>query len=173
MQNTLLNGLDPKYIKYSWLDRGGDERQYCAPGIDLPIASISEIKIRNIQNITSLDDLINVVSPSGLEGGFNAIKSAISILEMNKIYEVQVLCEPQMSRHGLYPTISSKTNGVDVRQMMDLISYCDGHHSLLDIAELLEVSVLSFKDLVRILLHHEIILEVRQKSKSSSNRSRG
>jgi len=36
----VLKWIDPDYTSYTWLDRGSDERQYCAPGIDLPIASI-------------------------------------------------------------------------------------------------------------------------------------
>ena len=36
---------------------------------------------------------------------------------------------------GLYPTLSTKNTKEQVKQIMDLISYCDGKHSLLDIAE--------------------------------------
>ena len=36
----VLKWTDPQFVKYTWFDRGSDERQYCAPGIDLLIASI-------------------------------------------------------------------------------------------------------------------------------------
>ena len=40
----ILKWIDKNFKSYSWLERGSDERQYCAPGIDLPIASIFRTK---------------------------------------------------------------------------------------------------------------------------------
>jgi aminopeptidase-like protein len=51
-----------------------------------------------------------------------------------------VLGEPQLGRRGLYPSISKKGSTRGVRKMLDLISYADGKHSLLDIAERLNVA---------------------------------
>ena len=91
----VLKWLAPEYIKYSWEDRGSDERQYCAPGIDLPIASIMRSKFGEYPEYhTSLDDLINVVTPSGLEGGYLALKFALELIEKNEKLKVRVLCEP-------------------------------------------------------------------------------
>lgn len=132
------------FKRYQWLDRGSDERQYCAPGIDLPIATIMRSKYGEYPEYhTSLDDL-SLVTPSGLQGGFIALKEAIEIIEWNVLLRVTVLCEPQLGKRGLYPTLSTKETGKQVRVMMNMISYCDGEHSLLDIAELLNVP---FKEL--------------------------
>ena len=88
---------------------------------------------------TSLDDLENVVTPKGLDGGYWALRRALEAIEKNKKYRVTVLCEPQMGKRGLYPTLSTKKSGEEVRLMMDLISFCDGTVSLLEIAESLEI----------------------------------
>ncbi|MGU7705404.1 DUF4910 domain-containing protein, partial [Escherichia coli] len=40
MAQHVLNHVAPSFVSYSWRDRGSDERQYCAPHIDLPIASM-------------------------------------------------------------------------------------------------------------------------------------
>ena len=86
---------------------------------------------------TSLDDL-NLVTPSGLEGGFKALKKIINVVEKNIYPNIKVLGEPQLGKRGLYPMISTKTSGAQVSTMKNLISYCDGQNSLLDIAVLIE-----------------------------------
>ena len=61
----------------------------------------------------------------------------VEIIERNDYFKTTVICEPQMGKRGLYPTLSTKVSGKQVRIMMDLISYCDGANSLLEIAELI------------------------------------
>ena len=88
----VLTWIDSDYKSFSWLDRGSDERQYCAPGIDLPVASIMRTKYGQFPEYhTSLDDLDNVVTPEGLDGGYWALRRAIEAIEKNKKYKVTVL----------------------------------------------------------------------------------
>ncbi len=139
---NVLENQYPGYKKYSWLDRGSDERQYCAPGVDLPIASLMRTKYGEYPEYhTSLDDLINVVTSKGLMGGFDLVRKVLGALEMDIIVRPKMLCEPMMSKRHLYPTLSTKKLHSDVRLRMDLISYLDGRKSLLDIANLLGRSI--------------------------------
>jgi aminopeptidase-like protein len=156
----VLKWTDPNFLSYKWSDRGSDERQYCAPNIDLPIASIMRTKYGEYPEYhTSLDDLVSVVSPEGLQGGFNILKMAIEILERNIYPRIMVLGEPQLGRRGLYPTLSTKKINTDIRLMMDLISWSDGKRSLLEIAEKLDVPIWMLYPIIDKLIEHNLISE--------------
>lgn len=145
------------FKKYSWLDRGSDERQYCSPGIDLPIASIMRSKYGEYPEYhTSLDDL-SLITPKGLEGGFSALQRAIQVIENNVYLKITVPCEPQLGKRGLYPTLSTKGSGDQVRTMMNMISYCDGEHTLLDIANIIDTPAWELTDILQPLLENELI----------------
>ena len=136
----VLFHFDANYKKYTWLDRGSDERQYCAPGVDLPIATIMRSKYGEYSEYhTSLDNL-NFISADGLNGGYHALKKSLEILELNFYPKITVLCEPQLSRRGLYTVLGTKgkNSGERVRLMMHLISYSDGTKSMLDISIILK-----------------------------------
>jgi aminopeptidase-like protein len=142
----ILKNID--YVEYSFLDRQSDERQYCSPGVDLPIATICRTKYGAYPEYhTSLDDL-TVISPSGLYGGYEKIKKAIELLEKNNYYKVNVLCEPQLGKRGLYPNISTKTSSDTVKTMMDFIAYADGNNDLIDIANIIGVQAGELFDIV-------------------------
>ena len=154
----VLKWTDKNYKTYTWSDRGSDERQYCAPGIDLPVASIMRSKYNEYPEYhTSLDDLQNVVTPNGLEGGYWALRRAIETIEKNETYKVTTLCEPQLGKRGLYPTISTKNSKNEVRLLMDIITYCDGEHSLLEIAEIINVPIWELYEEIEVLLNEKLI----------------
>jgi len=154
----VLKWICTNYVSYSWLDRGSDERQYCAPGIDLPIASILRTKYGEYPEYhTSLDNLDNVVTPKGLDSGYWALRKALEIIEKNKIYKFNILCEPQLGKRGLYPTLSIKESGREVKTMMNLLSFCDGEHSILEISEKINVPAWDLYELVEKLILHDLI----------------
>jgi len=154
----ILGHISPDYNKYSWFDRGSDERQYCAPGVDLPIASIMRTKYGEYPEYhTSLDNLEDVVTPSGLYGGYEAIRRSLELLEKNYTYVSTVKGEPQMGRRGLYPNVSQKGSADNVKVMMDFLSCCDGTRSVLEVAELLNVPAWDLYDIIDLLIKHELI----------------
>ena len=132
---TVLSEIYPDFCDYSFLDRGSDERQYCAPGIDLPVVSIMRSKYAEYPEYhTSFDDL-DLVSPEGLQGSFEVACQCVELLEKNRYYRLKCLGEPRLGPLGLYPEQSSKETSDSVVPMMNLMTYCDGEHDLLQIIE--------------------------------------
>ena len=123
---------------YSWLDRGSDERQYCAPGVDLPVASIMRSKYGEYAEYhTSLDNL-EFISREGLVGSLKMMQNVISIVESNSVYKPTIKCEPQLSKRGLYPALSiknKKSQVLDLKNQMNVLSYVDGKIDLIEIVE--------------------------------------
>lgn len=145
-----LNALHSKGIKFknfSYLQRGSDERQYCYPGVDLPVCSVMRSKYGDYDEYhTSLDNL-SFISSDGLNGAFEIYRDIIEILENNFKYTNTQICEPQLGKRGLYPNISSKKTIALVRTMMNLLAYCDGKLDLINISEIIDEP---FWDLVEI-----------------------
>jgi len=154
----VLKWIAPDFKSYSWSERGSDERQYCAPKIDLPIASIMRTKYGQYPEYhTSLDDLKNVVTPNGLAGGMNVLQKALEAIDRHCYPEVTVLGEPQLGKRGLYPNLSTKTSYDSVRLMMDLITWSDGRLSLLEIAEQCKVPIWQLYPLLDLLCEHGLV----------------
>ena len=142
-EKTLKNILESrgKHSVYSFLKRGSDERQYNAPGIDLPVIGFCRSKYGEYPEYhTSLDNM-GLVSPSGFQGAYEVMTQWIQAMEYNKKYKVTVLGEPQLGKRGLYPTISRKDMYGNILAMRDLMAYADGKNDLVDISNIIHVPV--------------------------------
>lgn len=154
---SILKYYYPAYKEYSFLKRGSDERQYNAPGIDLPVCAICRSKYGEYPEYhTSADDM-SFISPEGLNGAFEVYKKCIEAMENNFYYKTNFLCEPQLGKRGLYPTTSIKGSTGELRTMMDFLAYADGTRDLIEISDIINVPVHELLPVVKELLGKEII----------------
>jgi aminopeptidase-like protein len=156
---NLMSFQYPDFIRYSFLDRGSDERQYCSPGVDLPVVSLMRSKYRTYPEYhTSLDNL-DFVTPAGLQGGYMMLRHCIELLERNKVYRATCLCEPQLGRRGLYPTIGTGDSLPQVCEMMNVLAYADGSHDLIDISNIIRVPARRLYPVIEKLVDSGVLVE--------------
>ncbi len=159
----VLKHTDPNYALYSFLDRGSDERQYNSPGVDLPVGCIMRSRLGGYPEYhTSLDNF-DVVTSSGLLGGFKVIQRCLVTLEQNGVFQTSVLCEPQLGKRGLYPNISCKNFAAQASynsNRMHLLAYADGQQDLLSIADIINVPMWELLPILEELEKHGLIRSV-------------
>lgn len=154
--HNVLSLKHPEFIRYPFLERGSDERQYGFPGVDLPLVSVCRSKYgRYPEYHTSLDNL-EVVTPAGLAGGYDFVKDCIEAIEANHTYRVTCIGEPQLGRRGLYPTMNTLDSGRAVRTILNLLAYCDGDNDLIAVSDIIGVPVKDLAPLVQRLLEAEL-----------------
>lgn len=147
------------YKKYSFLQRGSDERQYCAPNVDLPVCTVCRTKFHEYPEYHSSNDDLTLISPEGLYGTYELLIRCINILECNKKYRVQVCCEPQLGKRGLYQNVGMNVPYGGVKGMLDFIAYADGKNDLIDIGNIIEVPAWELIEYVKVLNEHNLLGE--------------
>ena len=130
--------INKKNVKrYSFLKRQSDERQYCSPGIDLPLCSFS--RSREYPEYHTHKDNFNVVTQKGLEGSFNVVKKIIDAIELELYPKTTMFGEPNLGKRELYPTLSQRGKNNKLRLRMNLIAQSDGMTNIFKIAGLLNI----------------------------------
>lgn len=158
----VLRYLAPGFTDYDFLTGGSDERQYCSPGVDLPVASVMRSKYGTYPEYhTSLDDL-DLITPTGLADGLEALRRCVEVIEANRVWQTTVMCEPQLGKRGLYPTLSQKGSADAIRSLVNLLAFADGELDLIALAERIHVPVTSCLPLIAQLVEHGLLREIPQ-----------
>ena len=80
---------------------------------------------------------MDMISPAGLQGAYDVMVRTIMLAEKNLKFRTTVLCEPQLGKRGLVPTMSSKETYQQTLALKDLIAYADGRNDLIGISEII------------------------------------
>ena len=154
--SSALIGKD-KVKKYSFLHRGSDERQYCAPGVDLPVSSFLRSKTYPEYH-TSKDDL-SLVTEKGLNESFQVMKNIIDAFETGLYPKFKNFCEPQLGKRNLYTVKFSKKNtyAEELYIRKNLLAYSDGKRSIFEISNILQVPLRDLLEQYKILIKSNVI----------------
>lgn len=147
----------PDFKRYSFLERGSDERQYGSAGIDLPVCGFCRSKYQNFPEYHTSADNMSLISPEGLAGAYEVMVKVVNALENNGYYQMVCKCEPQLGKRGLYPTISRKGSNYSVRTMQHFIAYADGRNDLIGISNILGTPVDELIPIKNKLMEHQLL----------------
>ena len=116
---------------------GYDERQYCSPGFNLAVGSLSRTPHGQFPEYHTSADNLEFVRAEYLEDSLATYLAVVRVLEENRIYVNQnPFCEPQLGRRGLYRSMGGRTDqAVHELAMLWVLNLSDGANALLDIAE--------------------------------------
>jgi aminopeptidase-like protein len=157
LKHTLKHNVD-NYITYSYMDRGSDERQYNSPGIDIPVACFCRSKYGEYPEYhTSLDNL-SLLSPDSLYESYILLKKTILCIEDDIVLKSLILCEPNLGKRGLYSNISQVNSRRPIsKNILDIISYCNGDRTLLEVANIIDISMSEIKKIATIMISNKLV----------------
>ncbi|NCJ05411.1 DUF4910 domain-containing protein [Synechococcales cyanobacterium C] len=116
---------------------GYDERQYCSPGFNLPVGSLTRSPFGTYPEYHTSADNLDFVSPEALAESLEVYLAVVDVLEHNHTYlNTHPYGEPQLGKRGLYDRMGGKQTTPESRMaLLWVLNLSDGTHSLLDIAE--------------------------------------
>ena len=155
---------------YSFLQRGSDERQYGAPGIELPVAGFCRSKYGEFPEYHTSADNFDLVTAAGLQGAFDVMAEIIQAFEAGLYPRCKVLGEPQLGKRGLYPTISQKGTNSAIRTRMDFLTYADGSNTLFDLARIIGVPLRIVLEEAGLMAEHDLVSVVDHPSPRGPSR---
>jgi aminopeptidase-like protein len=116
-----------------WTPLGGDERQFCSPGFDLPVGAFSRTPADRFPEYHSSADNADFVRPEALETSLHMLLTIIDVVERDATYRnLSPYGEPQLGRRGLYRSVGGGSSAEAA--LLWVLNLSDGTQSLLDIA---------------------------------------
>lgn len=123
--------------RLDYIPWGYDERQFCSPGINLPVGRLTRTPNGEFAEYHTSADNPDFVSATRLGEAWLTCLRIFEVLEGNRtMVNLRPFGEPQLGRHGLYRTTGGHRQ-VPERQLALLwvLNQSDGSNSLLEIAE--------------------------------------
>ena len=123
---------------WGWTERGSDERQFCAPGVDLPMCSIMRSKYHTYSEYHTSKDDLSMASETSMTKSLEYVRRIIDMLEINVIPKATYKCEPMLGKRGLYENISKRGSSESSQAYLDILSYSDGSNDVIELSKKLE-----------------------------------
>ena len=132
----VLRDLGTPHRVLDWDPWGGDERQFCSPGFNLPVGCLMRTPHGGFPGYHTSADGLERIRPESLGESVRACLDVIEVLETNRTcVNLSPYGEPQLGRRGLYRSSGGAVQSPDdERALLWVLNLSDGSASLLDVA---------------------------------------
>lgn len=133
---AVLRDSGVPYRVLPWEPWGGDERQFCSPGFDLPVGTLTRTPHGEFAGYHTSADSLERIRPESLAEAVDRCLELVEVLESDRrCVNLSPYGEPQLGRRGLYRSAGGAVaTPDDERALLWVLNQCDGRSSLLDIA---------------------------------------
>jgi aminopeptidase-like protein len=132
----VLQSRGKEYKIIDFFPFGYDERQFCSPGLNLPVGCLTRATYGQYPEYHTSADNLEFVNASSLVESLELFQEILFVLESNKKYINQSpKGEAQLGKRGLYSMIGANSQNMDSQlALLWILNASDGEQSLLDIA---------------------------------------
>ncbi|MEU9802524.1 DUF4910 domain-containing protein [Streptomyces sp. NPDC051000] len=136
LRHVLATSERPHHIT-EFTPYGYDERQFCSPGFDLGVGSLSRTPYAGYPEYHTSADNPDFVFPEAMADTLAVCREAFAVLDRNRRYlNLSPYGEPQLGRRGLYASLGGRSDAKQAQMaMLWVLSLSDGEHGLLDVCE--------------------------------------
>jgi aminopeptidase-like protein len=134
---TVLRDSGRAHRILEWDPWGGDERQFCSPGFDLPVGTLMRTPHGEFDGYHTSADSLDRIRPESLEEAVQTCLAVVDVLESDRtMVNLSPYGEPQLGRRGLFRTAGGAVASPDEEKaFLWLLNLSDGTSSLLDVAD--------------------------------------
>ncbi|NLG71374.1 MAG: DUF4910 domain-containing protein [Chloroflexi bacterium] len=158
---TALRHLDPQgYCAPYRTVIGNDERQFNAPGVRVPMLSLSRVEpagspTRPYREYHSSLDTPEILAEERMQASVEVVLGLIEAWEQNQYVVNNFKGEIFCSGYGIW--VDYRTNPDGHRRLFEIMERCDGEHTIADIAAELDVSFQTVFEIVKLLQSKELV----------------
>ena len=139
---------------------GGDERQFCSPGFNLPVGALTRTPADHFPGYHSSADNLDLVRSEFLGDSFHAVLNIVDVLETNnRFVNRNPKGEPQLGKRGLYRKVAGGSS-IETA-LLWVLNLSDGEHTLLDISDRSGLPYAMIREAAETLVEHNLLEEAQ------------
>ena len=137
------------FKKYSFLDRGSNERQFGCQNLNLPFVTICRSRFGDYKQYHTSADNLKILSEKNLRESTILIRDIIYEIQKNRIFLKNTTCEPFLTKYNLVNLIGGPKKNRYFQEIQNIVAYAGKDF---DIKELSIKLKINFKKVLEIIM---------------------